>query len=123
MFKVLTLTGVTDGSGDATIDAEMPLPGALLWGLEWVFGSGTAGVDFTLTDRLGTPSVGSVTKTLFTATNANANASYEPRKQSVDSTGTAQANFIPYTITGKLRCVIAQGGSAKTYSLIVYYIN
>lgn len=120
MFKILTLTGTTNGSGDATINAELPTPGALLWGIEWIFGSGTSGVDFVLSDQNGT---GGVAKTLFTGTNVNANATYEPRKASVDNVGAAQANYVMYTVTGTLRCVIAQGGSAKTYSLIVYLLD
>lgn len=118
-LSVVTLTGTTDGSGDVTVNGESQING-LLYAIEWVFGSGTAGVDFTLTMQT-TPS--GVAQTVFTATNANANATYYPREAEVGNTGTALGTYCYPKIVGVPRCVIAQGGATKTYTLVLYYFK
>ncbi len=113
------LTGTTDGSGDVTINAPNSIYG-FLYAIEWVFGSGTSGVDATFTMQ-STPS--GVAKTLLTLTNANADAWYHPRDDEHGSTGTASGGKCYPLLVGIPRLVIAQGGSAKTYVAVLHYFR
>lgn len=115
----MTLTGTTDGSGDLTVNGESAING-LLYAAWWIFGSGTSGVDATLTIQ-GTPS--GVADTVLTLTDANANAWYPVRRAETGTTGAALVTYSYPAVIGTPRLVIAQGGATKTYTLVLYYLK
>lgn len=112
----------TDGSGAASVDFDFAITGGL-YAVEWVVGTMDATVDVTLSVQGGPAGA----KTVLTLTNAAASARYYPRDVMHDATGTALTGTsggdrtLP-VIDGKPRVVIAQGGAAKTGTLVLYYL-
>jgi len=119
LFTDVILTGTTNGSGALTVNSETQVNG-LLYAIEWVFGSGTSGVDFVLSLQ-STPT--GVAETIYTATNADANATYYPRVAEVGVTGSALGTYALIKLLGKPRLVVSSGGDTKPYTLVLYFLN
>jgi len=118
-LRDVQLTVTTDGAGVAQFDCPKAIYG-WLYSIEWVFGSGTAGVDPTVTMQ-NTPS-GAV-KTLLAATNANADKWYQPRDDEHGSDGVATGSKCYMLLNGTPRLTIAQGGSGKVYKAVLHYFE
>ncbi len=121
----LVLTGTTNGSGAATIDATIGVYGRL-YAVQWIDGDFDNGVDgtFTIQNAGGQ----GVAYTFLTLTDANDDAWYYPRtvvhsEAGVALTGTSGGDRDLFLLDGTPRLVIAQGGSAKTGGAVLYYFD
>jgi len=112
----VSVTPVTDGSGDATVYTEKV--NGLLSTIQYVKTDYTDGVDFTITEE-------DTGLALWTGTNVNAATSISPRRPTTDALGAASLyaatgepveDLIP--IAGRIKVVIAAGGAAKTGQLV-----
>lgn len=119
VLRSLVLTGLTDGSGDATINADIAIYGSLVK-VQWIDGDLTDGVDavFSIQNAGGQ----GVAFTFLTLTNANSDAEYYPRVQVCDNAGAAiTATYDLYLLDGQPRLVISSGGAAHTGGAVLYY--
>lgn len=124
-LRSIRLVGTTNGSGAATIDAEIAVFGTL-YAVRWIDGDFADGVDGTLTVQ-NAGGVG-VAHTLLTLTDANDDAMQYTRhvvhsEAGAALTGTSGGDRAMPLIDGVLRLVIAQGGDTKTGGAIVYYYH
>lgn len=118
----LELTGTTESDGSLTINAPGLIIGQLE-AVEWIVGTFATGVDATLSEQ---SRYGGVARTLLTLTNADANAVYYPRyvvhsEAGAALTGTSGGDRTKAFLFGIPRLVVAEGGSGKTGSMILYY--
>ncbi len=122
-LKSILLEVTTDAGGDGTATATRAVNG-LLYAVQYVDGTLDATADITLS-AVNTDS--DVDQTFLTITNGANDAWYLPRVPLHDAAGTAVtfdgSNEIygMAVINGTLKAVVAQGGNAKTGSVIVYY--
>lgn len=111
--QTLTVTTATGGAGTATGDVM----NGILEGVYWNVGTGSAGIDATLTIGLS-----GFAATPLTLTDANSSAYYYPRASTCTVAGAtnsdAGANII---CIGKPVLTIAQGGDAHTCSMVIFW--
>lgn len=121
-MQAIKLPVTTDGSGNATVTAEMndPKMPYLLFAVEWVNTDYAAGVDAVLscTD---TPS--GVDLTLLTLTDANSDAMYYPRAVEHDNAGAALSTYALPLVYGDLKLVVSSGGATKKGACWVYLLT
>lgn len=105
----------TDGSGNATAVFPLNFNGEALKAILWNVGTGSAGIDFTLTT-----SGADVAATIYTGTNVNSSTILQPFKQGVDLTGAAITGWYEHPcLVGELTLTVAQGGASKTGSMTI----
>lgn len=124
MIKTYDLTGETDASGDATVNSEHPILGALLAVV--VDGTGLADLaDLTLTGRMpADDGADNDTETYINNTdvgNATPDTLY-PRRFAEDNAGadlevaTGQKVAVPFVIPGLIvQATVANGGATNTF--------
>lgn len=102
---------LTDGAGAATVYSTMPMDGELMM-LRVSIGTLAAGaVDLTITDDQSGAA-------LLTISNLAGSTDYYPRGAAVNPANSAITNsFVMIPVTGKIKCVVAQGGAAATGTL------
>jgi len=124
LLKEHKISITTDASGDSTDYPEQTVSG-VLYAVSVSNGTLAATADLTLsfTDAAG------INYTLLTLTNVSGDAIYYPRHQVHNNTGTGltlegtQINAAPPIVVGQVKCVTAQGGSAKSGAVLVYVIE
>lgn len=111
----ISITTAADGTGSGTGDRT--ISGGRLIGVIYNVGTFDATVDVTLATS-GADGSG----TILTLTNASASAVYYPRVQAVGNTGSALTGIYELPLLdGKPTVTIAQGGNAKTGSVVLIY--
>lgn len=122
MMDWIKLDVTTDASGDGTATATVRSC-AKLYAVEWVKDGFDDGVDATLSV---TSANSGNSVDLLTLTNANSSAYYYPRAAAHDEAG-AGATFdgtneiyVCPVVVGTLTLTIAEGGNAKSGSMVVY---
>lgn len=110
-MRDVKLSFTTDASGAATAISP-DLSGTKLVAVEWIDGDLTDGVDgvFSIIDRHS-----GIDRALITLTDANSDAYYHVGAAVYGVTGAAVTNsYTPPIIDGKIKLVVASGGSAKS---------
>jgi len=122
-IEPVKLAFTTTAGGAATVTADTPVFG-LIRAVEWNKGTADNGVDATLSFTSGDTAV---SKTVLTLSNADSSKWYYPHEIIDDLTGvdltfdgTRTLQTVPILVNGTLQVVIAQGGNAKTGSMVVY---
>jgi hypothetical protein len=122
MLHDLKLTATTDAGGNATVNADRGSHG-WLYAVQVVVGTLAATADLTLSTQAHDGA-----KTLLTLTNVTADALYYPRDLVHDAagaalTGTSGGDRALPLCAGVPRLVVAQGGAAKTGSVILFWLD
>lgn len=114
-IRHLTIPIATDGAGAATVYSPRPVAGELL-AFRVTIGTLAAGaVDLTITDD-------ATGFALLTISNLAASTDYYPRGAAVNPANAAITNsFVPIPLTGKVKCVVAQGGASATGTLHIWW--
>lgn len=112
---VLNVNTDTNGAGSKKGSA---IPAGLLYGIRLVDGSFADGVDVTLTAE-----EDGFSYLLYTGTNFNTDQMVCPRVPEVDTNGVALGSSALPIIAGEPKAVIAQGGSEKSGSFILYILD
>lgn len=102
---------LTNAGGAATVYSTQPMDGELMM-LRVTIGTLAAGaVDLTITDDQSGAAI-------LTITDLAASTDYYPRGAAVNPANAAITNsFVTIPVTGKIKCVVAQGGAAATGTL------
>ena len=107
----------TAADGSASAEFSRTVNAGELCAVLWNKGTCDAGVDFTLATS-GADGSG----TVFAVANANASAKYYPRAAANLATdGSALTWYVEPILDGKVTLTIAQGGNAKTGSMVILY--
>ena len=122
MIKEIILTGTTDSSGDAVVNAEETIAGEVV-AIAWVDGDLVNNVTGVISTQ---GSDASQTIMSIGAAEGDNDAIFYPRAIIHDEgadvlTGTAGGDRCLMLAVGKLRLVIAAGGATKTGGCHVYY--
>lgn len=117
-METINLIGTTDGDGDATITADIPVTG-VIERVRWIDGDLADGVGATLSE---VEAGGTAVQTLLTLTAANSDAVYYPRVTEDDDSGAALTSTTRPFVSGLLKLVISSGGATKTGGAIVHII-
>lgn len=128
-YDIVTLSGTTDGSGDATVDSEHPVTGEVIY-VEVEGAALTDSANLTLSplhrEVVGTDEVGESIIAHVDVGNAAVDKLY-PRKFAQDNAGadlavaTGQKVAVPYFVPGALlRAVISAGGATKAFRVRVF---
>ena len=121
-MRKLVFDITTNGSGAATVNAELSVLGKL-YAIEYQPGTIATGATLTITCEDGVYS-----KPLLTKANAGtSNVEYYPRDlvnavaDGSALTGTSGGDRVQPFLSGKVKVVIASGGNTLTGKVIVYY--
>ena len=115
-MKAIRLDVTTDTGGDGT-SALIPVPGGgLVYAVQCVDGDFADGVDLTLTAETGEVSI-----EILAVADFNSDRIYYPRTTEQLNTDGSDLTSYTYPLAfGKIKAVIAQGGSVKTGAVVVY---
>jgi hypothetical protein len=117
-MRMVYLNGTTDTAGALTVTAASPSLG-FLYAVQLIDGNFDDGVDITLTaeqENLAIP--------LLVAADWNSDKMLYPRVlQNLNTDGTALTTHCMPVVNGKIKMVIAQGGSVKTGGIVLYIVN
>lgn len=112
---ILTITTNSGGDGSAQSDAQF----GLLYAVEEIVGTFSAGVDLTLTSEQGDLSI-----PLLTHANFNTTQIVYPRVlENLNTDGTQLSTHTMPLVAGSVKAVIAQGGNAHTGTIIAYIME
>lgn len=111
-----TFSVTTDASGDyASTD------GTHVMGRVVAVEADISGFDATADTTISvTNTTSGVDKTLLTLTNANTDANYELRALGSTNAGASTSEYVHPFVAGNLKVVVAQGGNAKTGTIVVW---
>lgn len=115
-MKAIRLNVTTDTAGAGTSNLEAVPGGGVVYAVQCVDGDFADGVDLTLTDERGDISAAILVKADF-----NTDVIYYPRVlENLNTDGTALTTHCMPLVIGRLKAVVAAGGSVKTGAFIVY---
>lgn len=118
-MRAIRLNVTTDTAGAGTSNLEAVPGGGLVYAVQCVDGDFADGVDLTLTDERGDISASVLVKADF-----NTDSMYYPRVlENLNTDGTALTTHCMPVVAGRLKAVVAQGGSVKTGAFIVYVVD